>query len=107
VVAFRFDGADDRVFRRDLDPGQRGAIRLRVNLASVKWQEENVQRQVDANKKRSEAAKSQPRSDKGFSAGGLSREKPPAPDWSHAHLATQAGASAVESSSGADCTVPG
>lgn len=47
--------------RRDLHAGQKAAIRLTLNLASVEWHAAQIARQVEANAARSVAAASQPR----------------------------------------------
>lgn len=50
---------DTNGVRRDLDPGQRVAVRLRVKLASDEWETERQRKADEANKRRSEAAKVQ------------------------------------------------
>jgi len=61
--------------RRDLEPGQRAAIRLRVQKASGEWQAEQEQRKAEANAARAEATreqvKLQPRGDDGRVRGNL------------------------------------
>jgi N6-adenosine-specific RNA methylase IME4 len=47
--------------RRDLDPGQRAAIRLRADKASDEWERAKGRRKVEANQRRSEAATEQHR----------------------------------------------
>jgi N6-adenosine-specific RNA methylase IME4/ParB-like chromosome segregation protein Spo0J len=90
--------------RRDLEPGQRAAIRMKVNLGSEEWQAQRRARVEEANQKRSEAAKEQivqqPRTERGTVAksepGLLSRDKTPGRQNdppAHVALAKQAGVS--------------
>lgn len=51
--------------RRDLDPGQRAAIRLRADRASEEWERGRQTRAASANRKRSEAASDRPRREDG------------------------------------------
>jgi site-specific DNA-methyltransferase (adenine-specific) len=51
--------------RRDLDDTVKGVIYLRCQKESAKWEKKHAEIKADANRKRSEAAKEQPRDDSG------------------------------------------
>lgn len=89
--------------RRDLDPAQRAAIRHEAHRRSEEWLKKQKKTKAKANKKRSKAAKEQPREkdDTGKTrfgeSGRLSRDKRPENKEAHAHvdLAKQAGVSEI------------
>lgn len=79
--------------RRHLDPSQKITILLFQKQKSEDWQQEQLSRKTEANRKRSEAAKAQPRTDDGRRlaerSGHLSRDKTP-DNWTHTELAQEA-----------------
>jgi N6-adenosine-specific RNA methylase IME4 len=86
--------------RRDLEPGQKAAIRAKANAASAEWQRQQDERRSEANRRRSETAKERPRAETAtgtrFAPGPspVSRDTALAePDRARKHLARQVGVS--------------
>lgn len=99
----QFDGDDPWAYvwsenaeRRHLRPDQRVACRLGWGASRDRWLATQQRVADDANRKRSEATKAQPRTEDGLwlPTGVLSRDKTPDRDgWTHKQLATEANVS--------------
>jgi len=86
---------DRNARRRDLEPDQRGAITLEVLEADEEWQEAQTAKRDRANKNRSDATKSQPRSkdQRRLSSGPVSRDT--RPERTREEVARRAGISSA------------
>lgn len=75
-ITVEWDGAgspwqyawDQNAERRDLEPGQRAALRVKCNESEAAWQAQQLERQEQANQARREAAAQQPREDGRFAS---------------------------------------
>jgi N6-adenosine-specific RNA methylase IME4 len=99
-----FDGADPYAFvwsenaeRRHLRPDQKVGIRLSLNSERARWEAEHARVAEEANRKRSEAAKEQKRTEEGLwlPSGRVSRDtRPDTEAWARSRLAKECGVSA-------------